>query len=373
MNDFDESAEEWEFFVNLDQRVNSRKTNVAGSIVTDANHASFVYRHLHEIERFVEAIQKTWAAGFVKEITRYARHIKVRKLRLGHEYYRSLNNWIRQYRDIHRYSARAEVFYDVCKELGLMGQAPFRFGKPDDIAGADGVQHMDKFNTLIDRIRERCQSREFKESGRLRRKRAERNGRNVLAMEKAMFSETGKSRWLLLSLTLRYKPEVCGSIKIKDVQRHRDRFFGARRYNALISGIKNYVWKIEQGEDTGLHLHVILFYSGDHSHDQFIARQICEYWDKEVTQGRGAAWSSNEAWLKRRYQTYGHGVGVGQINWNDAEKRRALRKNLLYLAKAGQYLMIRGAERVRTFDMGHLPTKVKSGRPRGDAGPGKPA
>lgn len=43
-----------------------------------------------------------------------------------------------------------------------------------------------------------------------------------------------------------------------------------------------------------------------------------------------------------------------------------MRKNLLYLAKASQYLMIKGAERVRTFDMGRAPEKVKAGRPRDD-------
>lgn len=49
-------------------------------------------------------------------------------------------------------------------------------------------------------------------------------------------------------------------------------------------------------------------------------------------------------------------------------KRDALRKNLVYLAKAEQYLLIKGAENMRTFDMGRVPKKVRAGRPRADSG-----
>ncbi|OHU98935.1 hypothetical protein BLA34_18290 [Ralstonia solanacearum] len=39
----------------------------------------------------------------------------------------------------------------------------------------------------------------------------------------------------------------------------------------------------------------------------------------------------------------------------------------MYLAKAEQYLMIKGAKRMRMFGMGQMPKKVKSGRPRVDS------
>ncbi|AOJ58216.1 hypothetical protein AQ477_02260 [Burkholderia thailandensis] len=147
-------------------------------------------------------------------------------------------------------------------------------------------------------------------------------------------------------------------------QQYRKRFFVARRYNELMKGIANYVWAIEQGEESGLHLHVILFYDASkHNHDEFISEQIGEYWSSAATEGKGEAWSSNKAWLKRRYAKK-HGVGVGQINWNEREKRDALRRNLVYLAKADQYLISRSVEHMHTFDMGKIPRKIKSGPPR---------
>jgi hypothetical protein len=227
------------------------------------------------------------------------------------------------------------------------------------------MRYFEIFNILIGKIRARIQSREFTERERLRLVNATRRERSVLEMEEAMFSdETGRSRWLVLSLTLRIKPEFRRWVTPEMFQQYRKRFFVARRYNELMKGIANYVWAIEQGEESGLHLHLILFYdAGDHNHDEFIAKQIGEYWSNVVTEGKGTCWNSNQAWLKRQYAKK-HGVGVGQINWYEREKRDALRTNLVYVAKADQYLISRSVEHMHTFDMGKIPKKIKSGRPR---------
>lgn len=366
MQHIHEDQETLEVLTRLDERVNLEQTEVDGKD-TVIIHSGYGSTHLFGIEKFVRAIETGWD-GFVEKPTRYSGMKRIRELFLGKRYYHHVNGWISRYSDRYYYSARVEVFYEVCKELGLFGQYPFAFGAPGEVARPDGTRCMDLFNMLIQQIRIRCQSRAFKERERLRHAGARRNERNVLALEEAMFSnETGKSRWLVLSLTLRYKPEYRRWITPEMVQEHRDKFFAARRFNTLMSGVKSYVWAIEEGEDTGLHLHVILFYSADSNHDEFIAKQIGDYWVDVVTEGKGAYWNSNQGWLKKRYEKRGHGVGVGQINWNETEKREALRKNLVYPAKAEQYLMARETEHIHTFGTGQMPEKVKSGRPRVDA------
>ncbi|MDN7437394.1 inovirus-type Gp2 protein [Burkholderia multivorans] len=362
-----EDQEALEVIARLDERTNIEETDIDGERRVFI-HKGYASRHLFEIEKFVKAVEKGWG-GFVDEITRYSRVRVIRELFLGKRYYRFMNDWLKRYSDVYHYSARVEVFYDVCKELGLIGhQYPFALSQPDEVIRTDGMRCMDAFNILIEQIRERCQSRAFKERERLREANARKNKTNVLALEEAMFSkETGRSRWLVLSLTLRYKPQFRRWITPEVIQQHRDRFFAARRFNTLMSGIANYVWAIEQGEDTGLHLHVILFYSAEHNHDEHIAKQISEYWVNVVTEGKGDYWNSNAAWLKRSYEKRGHGVGVGQIDWKDTKKREALRKNLVYLAKSEQYLMLKSANRIRTFDMGQVPKKGKTGRPRVEA------
>ncbi|VUD54230.1 unnamed protein product [Burkholderia pseudomallei] len=237
------------------------------------------------------------------------------------------------------------------------------FGKPEEFDDRYGVQYADWYNELIQKISERIKSREFKEPERWRRKNAQRNEQNVLAMNEEMYKV--RSRWVILMLTLNYEKPYRRWITLDDIQKHREKFFAARRYNKLMSGIKNYVWTIEQGEKTGFHLHVILYYSAKHRRDVSLAQRIGEYWADVVTDGKGAYWNSNAR--KAFHALRGYGIGTGQIDRKDREKRESLKKNLLYLAKASQYLMIKGAERVRTFDMGRVPAKLKEGRPRTDA------
>lgn len=360
-----EEQETLEVIARLDERTHLEQTDVDGKR-TAIIHKGYASKYLFNIERFVKEIEKGREGGFVEEVTRYGRVKKIRELYFGKHYYHHLNDWLERYSELYVYSVRVDAFYVTCKELGLIGQCPFWFDEPGDVVSTDGMRYMDLFNALIEQIGVRCQSREFKERERLRLANAENNKENALAMADAMFD--AKGRWLILELTLRYKSKFRRWITPETIQRHRDRFFAARRFNKLMSGIKGFVWTIEQGEETGLHLHVILFYSPGHNHDEFIAQQIGEYWVDVVTEGKGDYWNSNAAWRKPFYEKHGHGIGVGQINWDDFDKRRALRTNLMYLAKAEQYVMLKDAENMRTFGMGRVPTRMRAGRPRADTG-----
>lgn len=366
MYEINEDQEVLGIIARLDERINLETTTINGEKTTII-HKGYASRYLFQIERFVkDIVDKGWKGGFIEEYTRYSNAPKIRELYLGKEYYRHVNHWLERYSNIYRYSARVEAFYDACKSVGLIGERPvLEFGMPDEIESKTGVRYMDWFNALIERVYAHCQTREFKERERLRAGNAERNKHNALALEEEMFSEErGRSRWLVLSLTLRYKPKYRRWITPDIIQQHRDRLLAARRFNKLMAGIKNYVWAIEQGEDTGLHLHVILFYSADSNHDEYIAMQIGEYWEHIVTEGKGDYWNSNDGRLKEGYRKKGHGVGVGQIDWDEYEKREALRINLAYLAKAEQYLLIKATDDIHTFGMGQVPQKVKLGRPR---------
>ncbi|VWC75902.1 hypothetical protein BLA9940_04450 [Burkholderia aenigmatica] len=359
-----EDHEALEVFARFDERTNLEIVD-AGEHRRSVVSQDDVSQHLFEIEGFVgDVVEKEKWKGFVEKV-RYNGSSVIQECYLGKHYYGHMNDWLDRYSDRYCYSSHVGVFYDVCKELGLIGQYPILFGLPRDRASVDGARYMDVFNALIEQIRIRCNSRAFKERERLRELNAKKNSKRVLALEEAMFSQgRGRSRWLVLSLTLRYKDNYKGSITPEVIQQHRASFFAARRHNVLMSGIKNYVWTIEQGEDTGLHMHVILFYSAEHNHDVRIAQRIGEYWVDVATEGKGAYWNSNADWCKKNYETRGHGIGVGQINRTDGEKRKALRINLVYLAKAEQYLMVKGADRIRTFGTGQVPKKMKMGRPR---------
>ena len=173
-----------------------------------------------------------------------------------------------------------------------------------------------------------------------------------IELEKRLYEM--RSRYLVLFLTLNYKPEHRGRITLDDLRRHRDQLLKNAQSNALLGGIKAYIWKIEEGGKAGLHLHFLVFYSGAYRGDVHIAKSIGEYWETTVTQGLGAYWSSNSTASKERLAERGLPVGVGQVDRKDLQGREGVLQVIRYLAKPGQEIDGRPGHG-RTFGMSLMP------------------
>lgn len=172
----------------------------------------------------------------------------------------------------------------------------------------------------------------------------------VLDLEKAMYE--WRSRHLIIIVTFNYKPEYRSRMTFDDVCRHRDNFINNMKMNSLLRGVNAWAWKIEESE-SGLHIHWVFFYDSRSRQDVGIARSLIAYWSERITEGKGDGWNSN--YHKERYAEFGHGIGVGQINRNDIEKRDALRRNLIYLAKITPYPATRTNRYQHTFGTSQLP------------------
>lgn len=122
-----------------------------------------------------------------------------------------------------------------------------------------------------------------------------------------------------------------------------------------------YVWKTEWAEHTGWHTHLLLFFDGSrHQQDIAIARMIGEYWDKEITRGKGRHHISNLDHHQMR--------GVGRIRYDDAAKLWALCGIVVpYVTKADYYVRLLVPPKARMFGRSGLPKlpAKKLGRPRG--------
>ncbi|VVE42656.1 hypothetical protein PAN31117_04645 [Pandoraea anapnoica] len=324
-------------------------------------------RYLFHIEEFVADLLRSDELAFTE--TEANELGCVREGRLAKRYYGKVSGWICLYQEGTHYAPKVSAFYEACRDLDLMsGWDGFR--PPRSRLREDGTRSMDLFNALIGLIRKRCGSRRFKEAERLSRLNAKRNVKRLMELEARMFSEggdqgEGRSRWLILWLTLGYERRYRSSVTPELISEHRNKLLSARRTTKPMTGVKNYVWTIEAGADVGMHMHVLFFYASDRNHDEYYARQIGEYWVEKVTDGVGDYWNGNTPERKRHYQTSGFGIGVGQINSVDVEKRVALRKVLEYMAKADQYLRTKGLRRMRTIGWGKVPKKIKAGRRRG--------
>lgn len=255
------------------------------------------------------------------------------------------------------YSPHVQAIIQAFEAVGL--PVGFQFRKPTTIDPDMRKTHVEIFNEMRDHISDIVASPAFRDRLRSRTRNAERNEATALSIERQVFES--KSRKLVLVLHFGFRSDCQLDITVEEIQAYRKQFFNNRRGNKLLGGIDDYIWKLEEGDESGLHLHLLIFYNAaDACRDVYIAKQIGEYWVK-LTDGKGQYWNSNAN--KVFHQKYGHGVGTGAINWDEDEKREALRANIRYMTKADQFLTIKHGDS-HVFGTSRVKEKKKAGRPR---------
>jgi hypothetical protein len=299
------------------------------------------------------------STGFIVERDSKNRPI-IKAMPLGERYWTSVMLFFKQYAFDERYvfSPHVRALRDAFIALDLHPEMyPFH-SLP--IGAASGKTPHELFNDVLAKAGEIISTPEFRRRLGVRIRRAKRNEEQALAIEQKVFEN--KSRQLVLVLHFGYDEKHRLKITLKEIQAHRKKFFNNCRTNKLLRGIRDYIWKIEEGDESGLHLHVLIFYSADSCRDVQIARLIGEYWTSVVTGGKGRYWNSNAD--KAFHDKYGHGVGTGEIDWDDHQKREALRTNIRYMTKADQFLRMKYGDHCRLFGTSQVEEKKKSGRPR---------
>ena len=315
---------------------------------------------LAKIELMVEEIRATKELAF--EITFDERWQVLLIPKSLERYYLTVKSVLASYSDQYVYSPRVDIFFETAKELNLLSEG-FSFGNPLHIDAASRWRYADLFNELISRIRDQCEKSSFKTRLLRHERNAQRRLGRGLMWERGMFE--WRSRHLFLMLCLNYKARARRHIRPEDVQRHLQRLLNNRRANCLLAGITGYIWKIEDGRKSGLHVHILIAYSSKRKADINIARRIGEYWRDVITDGKGSYRNSNAD--RQMHREKGHGEGTGQINDVDLVRRQALRGNIVYMVKGGQHLKRKSGPKYRSFGMSQPPKKKVAGRPRANS------
>jgi hypothetical protein len=259
------------------------------------------------------------------------------------------------------FSPQVSLFFDSAQRLGMMNVA--MNVKSHDFHMECNRWAIDLFNALVEDIRARVQSREFKKEVRSREYGCVRNYRSTRKYVHALFEKY--SRLLVLRVDLSFKSrQLCadGPVTVGAAQKHLERFLNARRSNRVFKDLVGYVWKLEFGNLKGFHYHCIFFLRGsDARKDEFRASEIGKYWIK-VTEGVGCYHNVNAK--KRNYERFG--IGVGMIDHTDVEMRENLMRIVGYFFKKEQFLSEKFKKKTRVFGRGEMPSPRTSnaGRPR---------
>jgi hypothetical protein len=124
-----------------------------------------------------------------------------------------------------------------------------------------------------------------------------------------------------------------------------------------------YICKKEDTPDRGVHFHTVFFFDGQAvKQDVHKAKQIGEYWSKEIRKDKGHYHNCN----LNADKNYGDNNGIGMLDYRDTKKRKNLDKAIGYMCKDEQNIEdTTDSKKNRSIVRGTMPKKKgKIGRPR---------
>lgn len=223
-------------------------------------------------------------------------------------------------------------------------------------------------NNFVTKIREKVQHKSYKQKVTNFKKNNKRNFISGLKLINALFDNN--SRLMVIRIDLAYKSKnvdknnrydfvICNDINLERVSNDRKKFFNNIRMCSISDSMLGYIWKLEYGEDKGLHYHMIFFFDGsDVRKDAYYADEIGKYWNK-ITDDLGCYYNCNRA--KSQYKN----LGIGIINHDETNLRDNLTwKVLAYLVKKDQVIQP-DVKAYRSFGRSEMPkSKSRAGKPR---------
>lgn len=258
----------------------------------------------------------------------------------------------------YKFNPYFEAFRLELESSGLFGlehcmHVAIKHGSPE------AARLADLFNKLVEAIRGRLDSKEFKRKLKNYRRSVIENNKELRRYVDGLFDK--HSRMLVIRLDLAYKQEFrrANQLTARDVAAHRRLLF-KHLAKSKFGEMLGYAWKFEVGKRKGFHNHVLIFFNGSKScRDVVIAKMIGDYWKEVITGGDGVYRNCNAD--KKRYEY----CGIGMVRHDDEQARIGLTRIVDYMTKLDEYFKL-SVPGVRSFGKGkHAETsEVKKGRPR---------
>ena len=199
----------------------------------------------------------------------------------------------------------------------------------------------DALNGCVDHINAYLVRREVKRRAYLAPEKHRNHRKQISQYIDGLFNNHG--RVLVLRMDFSYRADFYPRMTL--IKRHRDTLI--RYLRDQQQGFLGFIWRMEYGIDKGYHLHtVILFNANQVQRDIRLGLVVGKYWNEVITEGNGLHYNCNAH--KGSYRD----CGIGEIHWEDSDKRASFERAALYLAKPDPLLEI-----VRTLEVEHLTTQ----------------
>ncbi|WP_284446900.1 YagK/YfjJ domain-containing protein [Fluviibacter phosphoraccumulans] len=326
--------------------------------ITKTHHYGDGFDRLIEIEQFVAMCIKEEAPGFLPMPNKPV-HLSYAPTPLASLFYEKVNEWMRLYRPHLHYSPLIDLFFQSCIDLRIAHeplQAPYS-------THSGGTAHAVRFNELIERIRSVGLSKPYRDRTNEARSRAMDQFIRWVTNVDYLFDHV-RSRMIVIRLDLFYRRDVAVLIEPEEADSDFKRFLANMKGKPTLFGdMLYYVWKAEQSRSGAYHYHFLLFFTNDRLlRDDYRSKQIGEYWQNEITQGRGTYFNANLSTEKAKYKK----LAIGRIEWSDHDKRENMKNIFAYFCKDDQSLRVKVSKKTRSFGSSSMPLidKQRGGRPR---------
>lgn len=326
--------------------------------IKKTHHDEDGFDRLIEIEQFVAMCIKEEAPGFLPMPNKPVR-FSYAPTPLASLFYEKVNEWMRLYRPHLHYSPLIDLFFQSCIDLRIAHeplQAPYS-------THSGGTAHAVRFNELIERIRSVGLSKPYRDHTNEARSRAMDQFIRWVKNVDYLFDHV-RSRMIVIRLDLFYRRDVAVLIEPEEADSDFKRFLANMKGKpTLFDDMLYYVWKAEQSRSGAYHYHFLLFFTNDRLlKDDYRSKQIGEYWQNEITQGRGAYFNANLSTEKAKHKK----LAIGRIECSDHDKREHLKYIFAYFCKDDQSLRVKVSKKTRSFGSSSVPLidKQRGGRPR---------
>lgn len=274
------------------------------------------------VERSEGAVQSVTASGKIKvtKLTRYFENIGQMLELVSHS-------------DDYHYGPYLRLFQQACYDVGveyssLAGIISF------DEETSQYRDYTDTLNQLADRIRQLTRERSY----RRRRDDSAYQSRQQ-SREVAEYVDRVLDRYattLVVRVDLYYRTAAQARLRVEHVFADLQRLIRLRERNPIFEHETGYIFRVEEGERRGYHIHAAFFFNGAMVRgDIYKAQQIGALWE-QITRGRGSYNNCNQD-----KDQYGDECGIGMIHRRDEKARGNVHYAMKYLGKRFQRLSLR--------------------------------
>lgn len=205
-------------------------------------------------------------------------------------------------------------------------------------------------NEFINDLRQRLNTKSFKQSSRERKAACEKNLKSATRYVDALIATCRHLQVVEIILSYQKGSDTKYEIALDDL----NRFLSKRRKNKSFDPLIGYLTKFEFGLETGIHLRTFLFLDGSkrqNGMDIHFAKEIGEYWKTVVTKGRGDYWYDKRFNLQDNSKLllkYGIEVAENEIGLD------YLKKTVRFLCLKDQFIRAKTGD-IRQLRMGKMP------------------